>query len=126
MISMGSISYLHYHEVCKQLNDKKVAVITDNDGDNDKNVIDDNFAIFSDDKTENWTLEVAFYNLNKEYFDNLYEKRKTEAAYKGKSCPKALAHMLKNKTENALMIENKVEELEIPKYIKDALKWIKE
>lgn len=80
MISMGSIFYLHYHEVCKQLNDKKVAVITDNDGDNDKNVIDDNFAIFSDDKTENWTLEVAFYNLNKEYFDNLYEKKKNRGS----------------------------------------------
>lgn len=126
VISMGSISYANYREISEQLADKKVAVITDNDGSKDKTNIEKNFAVFSDSKIENWTLEVAFYKLNAEYFDSLYKDTKTEAKYNNKEYPKALAHMLKNKTENALLMVENDEDLKVPKYIEDALRWIKE
>ena len=40
--------------------------------------------------------------------------------------PKACAYMLKNKADNALLLENYIHELEIPNYLKEAVKWIKE
>lgn len=67
VISMGSISYANYQEISEQLVDKKVVVITDNDGRADKTSIESNFAIFSDSDIKNWTLEVAFYNLNTDF-----------------------------------------------------------
>ena len=105
-----------------------VTAITDNDkkpsltGSN----IEDNFAIFRGTTIDDWTLEAAFYNCNNSYFDEQYEDRKTEAKYNGEECPKALAHMLKNKTENAIFMATNIENIEIPNYIQEAIKWINE
>ncbi|MBO0994573.1 ATP-dependent nuclease [Bacillus sp. SD088] len=125
IISMGSISFEKYRELSKIL-DKKVAVITDNDKKDIKYESDDKFNIYVDDSTENWTLEVSFYNSNKDFFDNLYSNRKTEASYNKVPMPKAQAHMLKNKTENALEIENALTDLNIPNYLSKAIRWISE
>ncbi|HDD0323158.1 TPA: ATP-dependent endonuclease, partial [Staphylococcus aureus] len=125
VISMGSISYENYRELSKLLN-KKVAVITDNDGKNLECYDNNLFQIFSESSTDNWTMEVSFYNENIEFFDKYYDKKTTKAEYNGKDYPKALAHMLKNKTNNALEIEQHLTELKIPKYLKEAISWIKE
>ena len=69
---MGSISYERYRKIAESLN-KKVVVITDNDGKNKQYDNTDLFSIFSDENIENWTLEVAFYNSNKSTFDKEYK-----------------------------------------------------
>lgn len=128
IISMGSISYERYRELANILNKKKIATITDNDK-NDSLVgsdIKDNFGVFRGSTINDWTLEVAFYNCNVSYFDKIYKKRKTKAEYNDNPCPKALSHMLKNKTENAIFMSNDIEHIEIPDYIKEAIAWITE
>lgn len=128
IISMGSISHERYREIASILNKRKIVTITDNDkkpsliGFN----IEDNFAVFRGTTIDDWTLEAAFYNCNNSYFDEQYKDRKTEAKYNGEECPKALAHMLKNKTENAIFMATNIENIEIPNYIQEAIKWINE
>lgn len=128
IISMGSISHERYREIASILNKRKIVTITDNDkkpsltGSN----IEDNFAIFRGTTIDDWTLEAAFYNCNNSYFDEQYKDRKTEAKYNGEECPKALAHMLKNKTENAIFMSTNIENIEIPNYIQEAIEWINE
>lgn len=128
VISMGSISYNRYKEIANLLN-KKVAVITDNDYSQEKidnAQIDNEFGIFMGNKIEDWTLEVAFYNLNQNFFDTFYKDVKTKDEYNGMTCPKALAHMLKNKTANAMEIEKSIDKLVIPSYLVEAINWISE
>ena len=125
IISMGSISYERYRKIAESLN-KKVAVITDNDGKDEQYNNTDLFSIFSDSNCDNWTLEVAFYNKNTEFFDEKYKNKQTKAEYDGKTMAKACAHMLKNKTENALLIESEISSLSLPEYLIEAVQWIKE
>ena len=125
IISMGSISYERYRKIAESLN-KKVAVITDNDGKDKKYANTDLFSIFSDSNRDNWTLEVAFYNKNMKFFDEKYKNKKTKAEYEGQTKAKACAHMLKNKTENALLIEKEIDSLSLPEYLIEAVQWIKE
>ncbi|WP_166627310.1 ATP-dependent endonuclease [Jeotgalicoccus sp. S0W5] len=125
IISMGSISFEKYREL-SEIIDKKVAVITDNDKRDTTYELNDKFNIYVDDSTENWTLEVSFYNENKDFFDDLYFDRKTDPIYNKVPMPKAQAHMLKNKTENALEIESDLNKLIIPNYLIEAIKWISE
>ncbi|HFI0612506.1 ATP-dependent endonuclease [Streptococcus suis] len=125
IISMGSISYERYRKIAESLN-KKVAVITDNDGKDEQYNNTDLFSIFSDSNCDNWTLEVAFYNKNTEFFDGKYKNKQTKAEYDGKTMAKACAHMLKNKTENALLIESEISSLSLPEYLIEAVQWIKE
>lgn len=123
VISMGSISFERYKELSDILC-KKVAVITDNDKKDTEYENSENFCVFADPSVDNWTLEVAFYNENKTFFDEIYKDKKTEPEYQKKTMEKALAHMLKNKTDNALKIEKSLEELSIPSYLKGAINWI--
>lgn len=123
IISMGSISFEKYRELSEILN-KRVAVITDNDKKDIEYELDDKFNIYVDESIENWTLEVAFYNENQDFFDALYKHKKTKPVYKEEDVPKALAHMLKNKTDNALEIEKNLNNLTVPNYLNEAIKWI--
>lgn len=127
VISMGSISYNHYRDLATLIN-KKVAIITDNDKkDVDLGAISSkNFKVYMDKSKDNFTLEAAIYNSNKEFLDNLYKDKGTLAEYKNEPMNKALAHMLKNKTEVALELENEIGNLIIPEYICEAIQWIKE
>lgn len=125
IISMGSISYERYRNIAESLN-KKVVVITDNDGKDKQYTNTDLFSIFSDSNRDNWTLEVAFYNKNTEFFDEKYKNKKTKAEYDGKTMARACAHMLKNKTDNALLIEREIGSLSLPEYLIEAIQWIKE
>lgn len=127
IISMGSISYKRYFEVNSNLKGKKVLVFTDNDKKEDNNFEEtSHFKVFTDASIENWTLEVAFYNINKKFFDEEYKEKRTVPTYNNESMELAKAHMLKNKTENALVIEEKIDEITIPEYIREGLKWIRE
>lgn len=126
IISVNGLSFLRYLEVAKLLN-KKTVVITDNDGDYKRNV-DDKYSsfkeelikVYSDTDNNNNTFETCLFNSNKEWFknNNITKSNDTEK------------FMLNNKAENALRIlevldNNGKDKFEIPRYIKDALKWIK-
>lgn len=127
IISLGSLSHEKYIELAEVLKNKKVAILKDNDK-KDNLIFEekDNFKYFVEEDSNIWTLEVAFYNENTVFFDEMYINKKTKAEYKEEEMPKAQAHMLKNKTDNALLIENHIDKLIIPKKIEEALEWISE
>ena len=118
VISTGGLSFKRYLEIAKKLS-IKIAVIRDNDKsyqencvDNYKDYTNDSIKIFSDRKKERHTFEVCFYQDNKDFCDNKF---------------KTLDDMLKknNKTSNAFKILKTEEEITVPLYIKEAMKWIK-
>ena len=130
IISMGSISYRRYKEISEIIGNK-VLVLTDNDEKTDVSVAEERFSVWADKDVKNWTFEVAIYNCNADFFDKEYANRKTEAQYKKSKTeiidvPKALAHMLKYKTSNAIVVEESISKIEIPNYLKEAFKWISE
>lgn len=128
IISCGGKTFKRYFELAQKLG-IRVAVITDNDKDYEKNIIknyndieeDSYIKIFSDKDKEKYTFEVCLYNENKKFYDdNLYNKRMTKGI---------LNYMLDNKTESALktlkLLETETFDYNIPKYILDAFKWIR-
>lgn len=114
-------------EVAKILN-LKCAVITDNDGDYQHNISEkyytydnnENIKVSSDFDEKNTTFEICLFNDNSDW---IVEKKITSKSSIQK-------WMLRNKTESAFRILTELEEddsgFEIPEYIKDAIKWIKD
>lgn len=134
IIPCNGISYKNYLKIGEETN-KKIAVITDNDEENDKieemikfNKENNNQHIFMDNDVKNWTWEVCLYNLNKEKLKEIIKARKDgEYKFKNKSYSneKILGKMLKNKVEIAYKILISNIDIEIPKYVKDAIEWIR-
>ena len=126
IISVNNLGFKRYLEVAQKLN-KKVVVITDNDGcyknnieENYKDYITiDNIKVFSDEDDKKYTFEVCVYNDNIEY---ITEHRITKETNQ-------LSYMLNNKAESAYRLlehlEKNTENFKVPKYIKDAITWIK-
>ncbi|MCX9115987.1 ATP-dependent nuclease [Providencia rettgeri] len=122
IISVGGLSFKRYLDIAKLLS-IKVAVIRDNDGDFQRNCIDnydeyqsDNIKIFFDNNNENKTFEICIYNENKTACDNVVKMKKTKK--------KTLEYMLDNKADFALKFISNNEEIVPPKYINEACKWI--
>ena len=133
VISCNGISYKKYLEIAKSTS-KRVAVITDNDKQQEK--IDEASAfnaahslqhIFMASNTAEWTWEVCIYNENKPLLDELV---KVEAGAKylfhHEDCGAVLGKMLNNKVDVAysMLMSGKV--FSSPKYVEDAIKWIRE
>lgn len=74
------------------------------------------------------TYEVSFYKENETNLMDFKKDSKVTLKYKEKSLDsKALAYMLKNKTESAIEICNDIElsdKIIVPSYIKEGLKWL--
>lgn len=118
---------------------KKVCVITDNDGNEEflnqvkqKNLNNNDIKIFTDNDINNWTFEVALYNLNKTVLEDII-KIQDDAEYKFngvsyKDRP-VLGYMLNNKADIAYKLfspsENNLTKFTYPNYIKEAIKWIR-
>jgi len=126
VISVNGLSFKRFLNVAKLLK-KRVAVLTDNDKNIEKNINkkydeyedNENIKIFSSLDEKNYTFEVCLYNANKEFYDNLFDKNNRNV----------LDYLIDNKTETALKITKKLNEgsqFNIPKYIKDAFNWINE
>ncbi len=122
--SVGGLTFKRYLNIAYKLN-KKVAVITDNDQDIQTNIIEkykefeknENIKICNDLDENLYTFEVCLYENNKKWFK----------VNKVTSSRKVLEYMLKNKTESAYRILEKLEENDnfvIPKYIEEAIEWI--
>lgn len=114
-------------------------VITDNDGNQEridnictsnKKFEEDNQEILikCDTSVDKFTFEVSFYKENEDKLINFKKDSKVTLEYKEKSLDsKALAYMLKNKTESAIEICNDIklsDEIVVPKYIKEGLEWL--
>ena len=127
IISVDGLSFKRYLDLAKILK-IKVAVIRDNDGDIQQNCIDnykkyneDNIQIFFDKDEKRSTFEICIYQDNKIMCDEFFTGLK-------KNNP--LEFMLANKADSAFRIANKCDEknlkLNVPEYIKEAIKWINE
>lgn len=133
IISCGNLSYRRYLEIAMNVN-KKVAVLTDNDGKgtnrefmNNYNQVNVDRHIFMDSDLNNWTWEACFYNLNSSFLESKIEvEEKAQYLFHKTDYGKVLGKMLNNKAEIAYKMLDWIEELIIPKYIKDMIEWINE
>lgn len=126
IISVDGLSFKRYLEIAKAFENKKVGVITDNDEDYQKNIVEkyqdysthSTIKIFSDNNNENYTFEVCIFENNKEFLDG------TQLT----SSKDILNYMLREKAEFALRLLGKLEEnheeFEIPQYIREVIEWV--
>lgn len=76
--------------------------------------------------TENWTWEVCLYNLNKDVLDKMIEvQAEADYLFHKKNYGKVLGKMLNNKVETAYKMLLSEKAFEVPKYIKDAITWLR-
>jgi putative ATP-dependent endonuclease of OLD family len=124
VISVDGTSFKRYFELAELLR-IKVAAIRDNDHDYQANCVD-NYAetasasikVFADADNARHTFEVCMYEDNKEICDSQFlADRKTLTVQD---------YMLKNKTDAAFhLLDKKGEELVAPRYIQEAVAWIR-
>ena len=129
IISVDGLSFKRYLEIAETFENKKVGVITDNDGNYQKNIVEkyqdyrtlSKIKISSDNNNENDTFEVCIYKANKDFIE---EAELTSSNDK-------MNFMLREKVEFALRLLEKLEELEesdegfeIPQYISEVIEWV--
>lgn len=136
IISCNGITYKNYTEIAKFLNNK-VAILTDNDGEQSKieeidsiNLNSKKIRVFTEQSTSLFTWEKCLLekNKNNEKFMKLINLS-TNAQYKvGGMDPetKELGYMLNHKVEFAISIVNSNIDINVPAYVEDALEWIRE
>ncbi|MBR5902085.1 AAA family ATPase [bacterium] len=135
VISCNGISYKNYLRTVNCLN-KKIAVITDNDGKKSKLDDADSFnkdegrklqRIFIPEDLNEFTWEVCIYNNNKNLLENIIEvKSGANYKYHDKDYDQdpVLGKMLNNKVDSAYKMLLSEEKFLIPKYVEDAIEWI--
>ena len=120
IINVRGLSFKRYLEIAHQTK-CKVAVITDNDGDSNKNCIqkysdynyDSNIDIFFEENNDIYTFEVALYRDNASLINRLFNIKNPE-------------YLLNNKTEVAFSLMEQEETIIVPDYISRAIRWIRE
>lgn len=120
VIDVRGLSFKRYLEISK-LTGSKVAVITDNDSDFQKNCInkytdfagDGNIEVFFDDDNTKRTFEIVLEACNKAACAELFGQD-------------AVTFMLNNKTEAAFRLLSGKKALTVPDYIKRAIEWIRQ
>lgn len=132
IISGNGITYKNYLNLASGLN-KKLAVITDNDGKEDNiheaqeyNMNNANHQIFMPSDVLDSTFEIALYKKNSRKIDEVIRvSRTSKHLYKGKGVGKVLGKMLENKAQAAYVLVTKKVELELPVYIDKAIEWLR-
>lgn len=120
IINIRGLSFKRYLDISK-LTKNKVAVITDNDYNYQKNCIekykdytyDDNISIFFEKDNNQHTFEVTLYKSNMDLCTKLFGSE-------------AENYMLNNKTEAAYQLLSQKHAIHVPDYIKEAIDWISE
>lgn len=133
VIPCGGISYKRYLEIAEKTN-KKVSVITDNDGSEEKiaeariyNQAHELQQIFMADDIGTWTWEVCLYQENKQALNNLIPTQaNAKYLFHGNDYGAVLGKMLNNKADVAYQMLMSKAVYSIPKYIQDAIKWLSE
>ncbi|MFN0293460.1 ATP-dependent nuclease [Pedobacter helvus] len=123
ILSVGGKSFKRYLDLAKMLG-IKTAVVRDNDGDYQKNCVD-NYApyanpllgVFADTDASRYTFEVCVYQDNASLCETLFAG--------GRQTLSVQEYMLKNKADVAFeLLENICEKVNPPSYIKEAIQWI--
>jgi recF/recN/SMC N domain protein len=125
IISVDGLSFKRYLNIAKHFPSKRVSIITDNDKDYIKNIVNkyidyssiENIDIFSDPDINNYTFEICIYNRNQSILEGIT------------SSTDVLNFMLNNKAEFSLRVleklcDNKINFV-IPEYIEDAIEWVR-
>ena len=133
VISCNGISYKRYLKIAEATG-KKIAVITDNDKNRSRiekaasfNKLHDVQHIFMGKNVEEWTWEVCIYKENKEILEKIVTvKDYSQYKFQGEDCGRVLGKMLNNKVDIAyqMLTSNKI--FQVPKYIKDAIEWLRQ
>lgn len=132
VISCNGISYKNYLAIAEKTN-KKISVITDNDGKHKKideattfNKITTLQHIFLGATIDDWTWEVCLYNLNKAVLDGMIEVQAgADYLFHKIDYGKVLGKMLNNKVETAYKMLLCETAFKVPQYIKDAIEWLR-
>ena len=120
IIDVRGLSFKRYLEIAKQTR-SKVAVVTDNDGDYQKNCVEKyidyksnpHISVFYHTDNTQRTFEIVLYADNASLCDKIFKND-------------AQGYMLKNKTEAAFTLLSQDQAIVVPDYIKRAINWIKE
>lgn len=128
VISVQSLAFKRFLDIANLL-DKSVAVITDNDGDFDKNISNkyedylglQHIFISADNRNDLNTLEPQFFDVNKHDLHKLRSVIGYPSTYiKDQDI---IDYMINQKTEWALKLFESDEVLEYPNYIKAVVDW---
>lgn len=125
ILSVDGTSFKRYLDIAKQLK-IRTAVIRDNDGnfqtkcvDHFSEYQDDHIKVFSDQDNQRSTFEICVYQDNKGICDELFQA--------GRKTLTVQEYMLNNKADVAYELLNKKSNfLNVPKYIEEAIQWIRE
>lgn len=131
VISCNGISFKKYLTIAENTN-KRIAVITDNDGKQERidgakdfNHKHDLQNIFMGMTTADWTWEICVYNVNKEVLDEMIDVQAgAKYSFHNKCYGAVPGKMLNNKVDTAYQMLTSGRTFEIPKYVKDAIEWI--
>lgn len=118
VIATRGLSFKRYMEVADLLK-IKVAVVTDNDGSYNgcleryKRFVRDNIQLFVHKGNDENTFEKVLYKDNKSLIESIIKVNDV------------CSYMLSNKTESAYLLLDDSVDLTVPKYIQDAIEWIR-
>ncbi len=122
LMSVDGMSFKRFMTIAKLLS-IKTAVIRDNDSDGQKNCIDnyssyidDHIKVFFDADDSRHTFEICVYQDNQNICNALFTTPKRQLPIQ--------EYMLKNKTDVALALLEKSDDLAMPQYIREAFEWI--
>ncbi len=132
VISVHGLAFKRFLSIAKSLLQKRIAVVTDNDGDYNKKITEKyseyisgqytNIKICADNRNELKTLEPQFVEVNIPHLDTLRDILMIkENEYPTKDS--IIKYMLNHKTEWALQLFNTDKDFEIPSYIHEAINW---
>jgi predicted ATP-dependent endonuclease of OLD family len=133
IISCNGISYKRYLEIAEETC-KKIAVITDNDHEQNKideassfNLQSEKQHVFMGTTMDDWTWEACVYNCNKEKLDAMVQVQDgAQYLFHGKDYGQVLGKMLANKVDTAYKMIISGEDFNIPEYVEDAIEWLNE
>lgn len=131
VISCNGISYHKYLAIADATN-KKIAVITDNDGKQERVTWAETFNgshdlqhVFMAGDIQNWTWEVCIYKENQVLLENQIKvKPNIQYLFHGNDYGPVLGKMLNNKVNAAYFMLMSAQEYEAPQYVKEAIRWI--
>lgn len=131
VISMGGNYYKRFKDVVNKTKNR-VLVITDNDG-SEKRIEEAARAnsaylhIAMPNNIQEFTFETALFDENKSYFSDSWEESDATTSWKEhENLDNKLVYLLKNKTKSAFKYSNSIasNELKVPNYIEDGIKWL--
>lgn len=126
VIAVDGKCFKRYLEIAKVIN-IKVAVITDNDGNYSENILENyadyikgqfqNIQVFSDSDNNRYTFEVCINKDNPQMCTDVFVSPRRKLSIQD--------YMMSNKAEAAFkLLSNMPNNLVVPEYIKNAIKWI--